>query len=342
MTTVFGRLPGGEPVEAVEITAHGLRARFLTWGATLQDLRLEGVPHGLVLGFPDLGSYLAYPDLYFGAMVGRFANRIGDGRATLGGTHVQLDRNFLGRHLLHGGREGTSRRNWRIAARSDAAVTFADTLPDGHMGFPGCLTVRTTFEIRPGPALSIEVLAETDAETLFSFAHHAYFNLGGGPTIAGHSLRIAADHYLPVSDELIPTGEVAAVTGTPFDFRDPVTLDAGRLAVGYDHNFCLSEERGPVRPVADLVAPDGRVTMTIRTTEPGLQVYDGAAIAAGPFGAHAGLALEPQVWPDAPNHRHFPSALLRPGETYRQHTVLAFTAGAAAACPAEREVPPTG
>lgn len=324
MTAVFGRLPTGEAVDAVEIGGHGLTARFLTYGATLQDLRVEGIERSLVLGFPDLESYLAHPDVYVGAMVGRFANRIGDGQAVIGGTRYQLDRNFLGRHLLHGGRDGASRRNWRIAAWAQDAVTFTDVLPDGHMGFPGRLSVCTTFEVRPGPALSIRVQAQADAETLCSFAHHGYFNLGGGPTIEGHCLRIAAEHVLPVTDTLIPTGEVAPVAGTAFDFRAPVRLTRERLAVGYDHNFCLSTQREALRPVAELVAPDGRLTMTIETTEPGLQFYDGAAIAAGRHGAHAGLALEPQVWPDAPNHPQFPSARLQPGEVYDQHTVLSF------------------
>ncbi|WP_142846343.1 aldose epimerase family protein [Telmatospirillum sp. J64-1] len=324
MTDLFGRLPGGEGVEAVKIAGHGLSARFLTYGATLQDLRLDGFDHSLVLGFDDLEGYLAHPDLYFGAMVGRYANRIGEGRAAIGGRECQLDRNFLERHLLHGGSEGSSRRNWRIAAHSGEEVTFIDTLPDGHMGFPGRLNVRVTFAVQPGPALSIRVEAETDAETLCNFAHHSYFNLGGGPTVEGHLLQIAADHYLPVTDTLIPTGEVAPVDGMPFDFRIPVRLTADRLATGYDHNFCLSPRRSDLRAVAWLASPDGALSMTIKTSEPGLQFYGGAAISTRHHGPHAGLALEPQIWPDAPNHPHFPSALLRPGEIYAQHTLFAF------------------
>ncbi|WP_259782383.1 aldose epimerase family protein [Aestuariispira ectoiniformans] len=311
-------------IEAVAISGHGLSARFLNYGATLQDLRLASVDRSLVLGFDEPVDYLRHADQYFGAMAGRYANRICEGRAVIGGRAVQLDRNFLDRHLLHGGRDGSSMRVWRVASRTTSSVTFVDRLPDGHMGFPGCLDVQVTFEILSGPALSLEVEAETDEETLCNFAHHAYFNLGGSASIEGHRLRIIADRYLPVTDTLIPTGALAAVKGSPFDFRKDAVLTAERLSTGYDHNYCLAERRVDLRPVARLSAPEGDVTMTIETTEPGLQFYDGAGINAGPYRAYAGLALEPQIWPDAPNHTGFPSALLRPGETYRQHTVFSF------------------
>ncbi|MCF8481764.1 MAG: galactose mutarotase [Rhodospirillum sp.] len=328
----FGRLPTGETVERLEISAHGLTARFLSLGAILQDLRLDGLAHPLVLGFDRLEGYLAHPDLYFGAMVGRYANRIGQGRAVLGGTLVQLDTNFRGRHLLHGGREGSSRRLWRVLAQSSDAVTFADRLPDGHMGFPGTLDVQVVFHILPGPALCIDIRAESDAETLCNFAHHSYFNLSGAPTIAGHRLGVAANAYLPVTEDLIPTGEKRDVTGTPFDFREGKILTNDLLTTGFDHNFCLSSARQSMRPVAWLEAPSGGPVMTVETTEAGLQFYDGAMVtsnAAGLdgqiHGAHAGLALEPQVWPDAPNQPSFPSALLRPGEVYEQRTALVFS-----------------
>lgn len=328
----FGQLPGGEAVERVTIAAHGLTARLLTLGAILQDLRLDGIPHPLVLGFDDLDGYLAHPDLYFGAMVGRYANRIGGARAVIGGRPVSLDANFRGRHLLHGGAGGSSRRNWRIRAMAEDRVSFADRLPDGHMGFPGNLEVEVGFRIAPGPVLHIDVRATSDGETLCNFAHHSYFNLSGRPTIAGHRLRVAADSYLPVDEDLIPTGDCRPVEGTAFDLRQGVTLIPERPAGGFDHNFCLSDARGPIRPVAWLTAPEGGLTLIVETTEPGLQVYDGAMIAAGmpgldgrPLAPHAGLALEPQLWPDAPNHPAFPSAVLRPGEVCEQHTALAFS-----------------
>ncbi|WP_413203448.1 aldose epimerase family protein [Rhodospirillum sp. A1_3_36] len=342
MMNRFGTLPTGEFVERVEICAHGLTARFLTLGAILQDLRLEGVSHPLTLGFERLEDYLLHPDLYFGAMVGRYANRIGGARAAVGGQVVALDANFRGRHLLHGGAEGSSRRMWRILSLAEDRVTFGDRLPDGHMGFPGNLDVQVTFQITsdsimgeaipPSPRLHIHVRAETDGETLCNFAHHSYFNLSGRPSIAGHRLRIAADSYLPVDRDLIPTGERRAVEGTPFDLRGGLTLTSEGRAQGFDHNFCLSGGRCPIRPVAWLEAPDDDPAMVVETTEPGLQFYDGAMIAATALGlegrslgAHAGLALEPQLWPDAPNHPAFPSALLRPGEVYEQHTALVLS-----------------
>ncbi len=330
--TRFEDRPSGAVVERAEISGHGLTARFLTLGAILQDLRLDGVPHPLVLGFDRLEDYLAHPDLYFGAMVGRYANRIGGARFPLGGREVGVDANFRGRHLLHGGAEGSSRRVWRIQSRAADRITFADRLPDGHMGFPGNLSVEVAVHIAEGPALHIHIRAESDAETLCNFAHHSYFNLSGRPTIAGHRLRIAASRYLPVDDDLIPTGEQRAVDGTPFDLRAGTELTPARLAHGFDHNFCLADARCPTRPVAWLAAPDGGPGLIIETTEPGLQFYDGAMIAATapglggrPLGPHAGLALEPQVWPDAPNHPAFPSALLRPGERYDQHTTLVLS-----------------
>lgn len=338
----FGHLPTGEAVERITISAQGLTARFLTLGAILQDLRLDGLRHPLVLGFDTLAGYLAHPDLYLGAMVGRYANRIGGARAVIGGRPVGLDANFRGRHLLHGGAGGSSRRIWRILAVAEDRVSFTDRLPDGHMGFPGNLEVEVGFRIAPGPVLHIDVRATSDAETLCNFAHHSYFNLSGRPTIAGHRLRVAADSYLPVDEDLIPTGECRPVEGTAFDLRQGVTLIPEMPipempipdgpAGGFDHNFCLSDDRRPIRPVAWLTAPEGGLSLVVATTEPGLQVYDGAMIAAGmpgldgrPLAPHAGLALEPQLWPDAPNHPGFPPARLRPGEVYEQHTALAFT-----------------
>jgi aldose 1-epimerase len=210
------------------------------------------------------------------------------------------------------------------------------------MGFPGNLDVQVTFQITsdpimgeaipPSPRLHIHVRAETDGETLCNFAHHSYFNLSGRPSIAGHRLRIIADTYLPVDDDLIPTGERRQVEGTPFDLRGGLVLTSDGLPQGFDHNFCLSDSRSSIRPVAWLEAPDDGPTMVVETTEPGLQFYDGAMVAATalglegrPLGAHAGLALEPQLWPDAPNHSDFPSALLRPGDVYEQHTVLVLS-----------------
>ena len=192
----FGETAGGEPVKRVRITGHGLTAWSLTWGAVLQDLRLDGVPHPLVLGFPRFPPYLE-STAYFGAIVGRLANRIAGGRATIAGVAQRLDRNDGGHHTLHGGRNGSGRRLWRLQDAGEDFVTLRCALPDGHMGFPGNLDAVATYRIDAGPALALDLSAETDAETLCGFAHHSYFNLDGAGTIHDHRLRIAAKAVLP-------------------------------------------------------------------------------------------------------------------------------------------------
>jgi aldose 1-epimerase len=323
----FGTLQDGSPVHRITITGGGLTAQVLTYGSVIQDLRLDGHVPPLVLGFADFAPYLTHSP-YFGATAGRCANRIRDGHLTIDNRIYQLDRNFLGRHTLHGGAAGIGKRIWRVDAQATDSVTFAITLDDGEMGFPGRMQATVTYSLLPGGILDIVMQADTDAPTLCNLAHHSYFNLGA-PTISEHRLRIAAEHYLPVDDELIPTGEVRSVAGTTFDFRQFRPL---AQAHPLDHNFCLSDTRGPLRPVAWLQNPDVGMTMELRTTEPGLQVYDGAKVdisLAGltgqPMRAHAGIAMEPQVWPDANHHPAFPQAILHPGEGYRQQTQYIFT-----------------
>ncbi len=327
---VFGATAGGAPVERAQITGQGLTAWILTWGAVVQDLRLDGAPQPLVLGFPSFPPYLD-STAYFGAMVGRLANRIAGGRASIAGVAQRLDRNDGGRHTLHGGRNGSGRRLWRLEDAGEEVVTLRCALPDGHMGFPGNLDAVATYRIAAGPALVLELSAETDAETLCGFAHHSYFNLDGAETIHDHRLRIDADAVLPVDDELIPTGEVMQVAGTAFDFR--AARPIGAAGIAYDHNFCLSEDQRPLRAVAALSGPRSGLTLTLATTEPGLQVYTGAALSTGatpgltgmPYGPYAGVALEPQVWPDAPNRPWSGQARLRPGEVYRQTSAFRFS-----------------
>lgn len=327
MTTV-GQLPDGTPVQRITIAGGGLTAQVLTYGAVIQDLRLEGHAPPLVLGFPEFEPYLTHSP-YFGATAGRCANRIRDGHLELDGKSYQLDRNFLGKHMLHGGIAGIGKRVWRIESASPDSVTLGITLDDGDMGFPGLLEVRVTCRLMPGGILDFVMQANADAPTLCNLAHHSYFNLGAGPNISDHQLRIAADHYLPVDAELIPTGEIRAVAGTPFDFQQSQPV---AQAHPLDHNFCLSGTRVPLRPVAWLQCPASGVMMELRTTEPGLQVYDGAKVdidlpglMGQPMRSHAGIAMEPQVWPDANHHAAFPQAILRPAESYHQHTQYIFT-----------------
>lgn len=328
MREVFGTLPDGSGVERLHLRGGGLTAKCLTYGALLQDLRLDGHDAPLVLGFSEFPPYPTHSP-YFGAIAGRCANRIRGGHLELDGREYRIDRNFLGEHALHGGADGMGKRLWRVADNGADHATFEIALDDGHMGFPGNLTASVTYRLRAGGVLDIVMTAETDAPTLCNLAHHSYFNLDGGAAISNHVLRVDAGRYLPVDDELIPTGEILPVAGTRFDFRAPSPIGN---AHPMDHNFCLSTERVPLRPVARLHSPASGVAMECHTTEPGLQIYDGSNIAidlpglhGNPMGAFAGLAMEPQVWPDAEHHEGFASAVLRPGETYGQHTRFVFT-----------------
>jgi len=325
---VFGQLADGSPVHRVRIAGGGLTAAILSWGAVVQDLRLEGHEAPLVLGFDAFADYPAHSP-YFGAIAGRYANRIRDGRFALDGRTVQVETNFLGRHLLHGGARGIGKRLWRIAEAGPDRLRLEITDPDGHAGFPGTLAIACTYRCTPSGALAVTLEAATDAPTLCNLAHHSYFNLadGGATEALGHRLTVAAAAYLPVDAELIPTGEVATVAGTAFDFRSPRALGAaGRAAAAIDHNFCLAPARRDLAFAARLVATGG-AAVEVFTTEPGLQVYTGAKLAPAVaglggrrYGAFAGVALEPQVWPDSPNHPAFPQAVLRPGERYLQLT----------------------
>ncbi len=325
MIAAFGTLPDGRRVERVTLRGGGLTARLLNWGAVLQDLRLDGHAPPLVLGLESLADYRAH-SRHFGATVGRCANRIRDGRCRIDGRAVQLDRNEGGRHHLHGGADNAGCRLWRIVRQAPDSVRFALSLPDGHMGYPGTLEIEAAFALPGDGALEIAYTARTDAPTLCNLAHHSYFDLDGRCDVRGHRLQVAAERYLPVDADKLPLGPPACVGGTAFDFRAP-----RHLADPLDHNFCLADARGALRPAAVLHGPLSGITMALHSTEPGLQVYDGhnldvpvPGLAGQRLGAYAGIALEPQIWPDSPNHPDYPQALLRPGETYRQQTRLVF------------------
>ncbi|RVU38231.1 galactose mutarotase [Hwanghaeella grinnelliae] len=331
MIEAFGTLDDGRTVDRVCLAAHGLVANVLTWGAVVQDLRLANVPYALVLGFPDFKHYPKHSPS-FGSIVGRVANRIRNGHARIDGQSYQFDRNVLGRHTLHGGSEGTGKQLWRIAAAGDDFATLTLTLPDGHMGFPGAMDVTATYRILPGPALEIAIDAESDAPTLCNFAHHSYFNLDGAGDGRSQEFQVHADHFLEIDEDLVPTGRIVPVDGTQFDFRStrPILLGDAQ----YDHNLCLSRQRCACRPVATLKGAKTGVEMVIETTEPGLQLYDGVNIPARtqdlpglngkPYAAHAGIALEPQAWPDAPNQDWVDQVSLVPGDTYSQVTRFVF------------------
>ncbi|WP_029041673.1 aldose epimerase family protein [Cucumibacter marinus] len=321
-TDSFGPAPDGSAIALVQIGRGALSARLMSWGASLCDLRIEGHDHSLVLGSSDLKAYLG-PLRYYGAIVGRVANRIAGGSVEIDGEVYALDRNENNRTTLHGGTTGSAARNWALIEATASACRFGLRLPHRADGFPGTLDITATYCVTGDEALRLEIEAVTDAPTLCNFAHHAYWTLDGAPDLSGHTLCVHTDRYLPVDAHRIPCGGPEPVGSTRFDLRAPRPL----LAPGQeplDHNFCLSDAPTDLREVARLEA--GNLSLGVLTTAPGLQVYDGAMEAVTPFGAHAGVALEPQHWPDAPHHTDFPSITLRPGETYRQVSEFQFGA----------------
>ncbi len=334
---LFGRTADGEDVHRLEISGGGLTAHVMTWGAVIQDLYLEGHEAPLVLGFDNFEDYPTHSP-YFGAAAGRYANRIRNGMFMIDGERHQVDTNFLGKHLLHGGSKGIGKRIWKIADHGTDFVTLTLRDPDGAMGFPGTVDISCTYRLAAPGRFVVSFEAATDKPTLCNLAHHSYFNLddGGAGDILDHRMTINAGAYLPVDDELIPTGVVMPVDGTPFDFRvvRPIreTLDGAQI--GYDHNFCISAAQQPLRMLAWAQGAVSGVEMEVWSTEPGLQFYAGKnagrtvpGLGGRSYGAYAGFAMEPQVWPDSPNRPYFPQAILRPGETYRQETEYRFRLG---------------
>ncbi|SDY68604.1 aldose epimerase family protein [Citreimonas salinaria] len=316
----FGTAPDGSPVLLARIQNGGTHAALMTWGASLQDFRIAGVAHALVLGSPDFEAYLG-PLHYFGAIVGRVANRIAGGRAELDGRVLDFDRNENGRTTLHGGRHGSGCLNWSLKRHDHHGCTFSIRLPDGLDGFPGNLDLTAEYRLDETGALALTIEGRTDATTFCNMAHHSYWTLAPRAGLEDHRFTVAAAHYLPIDADKIPSAP-EPVSGSPFDFtapRSPVNPE-----VALDHNFCLGGTG--MRPVATLSR--GPLQLEIETDAPGLQVYDGALIDSGDhrthagaaYGANAGIALEPQFWPDAPNHARFPDITLEPGQVFRQIT----------------------
>jgi aldose 1-epimerase len=301
-----------------------MSATILTWGAALQDVRLEGVPHGLTLGGPNMAAYEG-PMGYFGTIVGPVANRIAGARARIAGRDYLFAAND-GPNLLHGGRDGTQGRIWHLDGATGTEARLILTLPDGAGGFPGTRSITAAYRLS-GASLMLTLTATSDAPTLMNLAHHGYWTLDGGPTTRGQRLTIDAERYLPVDPLLIPTGEERPVHDA-FDLRAGRVLDGSE---GLDHNFCLARAPRALTEVARLAGHTA--TMHLATTEPGLQIYDGRRLDTAPYPGHdgtpygpfAGLAMEPQRWPDAPHQPAFPPITLEPGQTYRQETRWRFT-----------------
>ncbi|MEV1175327.1 aldose epimerase family protein [Nonomuraea sp. NPDC049784] len=312
---IFGTLPSGESVEQVELSSGRLRAEVLTYGAIVRSLEVSG--RNVVLGLDTLEDYQTR-SRYFGAVVGRYGNRIANGRFTLDGVEYRLPLNN-GAASLHGGIEGFDKEVWTIEERTDGSVTLKLISPDGDQGYPGTLTAWVTYTLEDD-ALRIDYAMETDAPTVVNLTNHSYFNLKGESEgdVRDHVVQLDAEHYLPVDEHKIPTGELMPVKGTPFDFTEPHAV-AERNDGEYDHCFVLNSGGGKVT--------GGGLTMEVTTTEPGVQFYTGHMLdgAATPYGPFAGLCLETQHFPDSPNQPQFPSTVLRPGERRTSTTTYRFT-----------------
>ncbi|GHF72290.1 aldose epimerase family protein [Streptomyces thermodiastaticus] len=321
MSELFGTLADGTPVHRWTLERAGVRVRVLSYGGIVQSVETpgrDGRPANVVLGFDGLDGYLAHPEPYLGALIGRYANRIAGGRFELDGRTYTVPCSD-GPNALHGGERGFDKRVWDVEPVPHG-LRLSRVSPDGEEGFPGRLQVTVVYTLEETGALRIVYEAVTDAPTVVNLTNHSYWNLAGEGEAGGHELRLAAGRYTPVDEGLIPTGEPAEVDGTRFDFRASRPVGAG-----YDHNFMLDKGvTGTAERVAELYDPGSGRVLTVATTEPGLQLYTGDHLTA-PFRAGAGIALETQHFPDSPNRPEFPATELRPGQVYRSETVYGFS-----------------
>jgi aldose 1-epimerase len=330
--------------------ANGVELRCIPFGGIIVSLRVpdrHGKLADVVLGYDHLDDYVA-DTRYVGAIIGRYANRIARGRFVIDGSEHRVTLNE-GRNHLHGGRRGFHKVTWDAEALQTpegTAVRFHHTSPDGDEGYPGTLAVAVTYTLTAEDALIVDYQATTDRATPVNLTHHAYLNLAGHDRgdILGHELMLNASRFTPVGATLIPTGELRAVRGTPFDFTQPrpigSRIDAGdeqlRIGGGYDHNFVIDRGDADVgEPVvaATLAEPASGRVLELSTTEPGIQLYTGNGFDDAFVGKdwrvyrqYGGIALEPQHFPDSPNQPHFPSTILRPGGEYRSRSVYRFSA----------------
>ncbi len=335
--TYFDTLPDGRAVDLYTLTnAAGVRVGILSYGGIVAFWQ---VPDGsgklvdVMLGFDSSAAYEAR-GTYFGALVGRCANRIGGASFTLGGQQYALAANS-GRNHLHGGPTGFHNQIWDAEIRGDQLV-LSLTSPDGHEGYPGTMRVSVTHTLSDDGTLRWDYSAAADRDTLCNLTNHAYFNLSGhdSGSILGHQMQIHADAFTATDEELIPTGELIPVEGTPMDFKNPTVIGARieqdyaplRLAGGYDHNYCLTGRTGVMREAARAYSPDTGLSLMLSTTLPGVQLYTGNFLDGKPgkssavYGKNSGFCLETQMFPDAIHHGNFESAVLPAGEKWSHST----------------------
>jgi aldose 1-epimerase len=344
----FGVTPGGDSVELFTLTnPHGMEVRVMTYGGIIVSIKVpdrKGAFDDVVLGYDSLAGYLRSSP-YFGAIVGRYGNRIAHGTFTIDGESYHLDTNN-GPNALHGGVKGFDKVVWHaesIKQDSTVGVLLTHTSPDGDQGYPGTVQARVSYALTPDNKLIVSYHATTDKATPINLTQHSYFNLAGAGKgdILGHVVMINADRFTPVDSTLIPTGELAPVAGTPMDFRTPTAIGARiaqpdpqlKNAGGYDHNFVLNRNGDTLSLAARVVEPTTGRVLTVTTTQPGVQFYTGNFLDGTITGKDGhvylrryGFCLETQHFPDSPNHSTFPTTILRPGQEYQSQTVFRFSA----------------
>jgi aldose 1-epimerase len=338
----FGKTPSGQAIHLFSLTNdRGIEVKIINYGGIITSLNVpdrEGDLADVVLGHDTLEGYV-HRSRYFGALIGRHANRIACGRFSLNGTTYSLAQNN-GQNHLHGGQKGFDKVVWDAKEVDANGLELSYLSADGEEGYPGNLQVRVTYTLTNDNELRIEYLATTDQNTIVNLTNHSYFNLAGGGTILDHELVIDADAFTPIRDGLIPAGEIRSVKDTPMDFTRPIAIGARinedyeqlSLAGGYDHNFVLRKARRSLARAATVHEPiTGRV-LEVFTTQPGMQFYSGNFLNGSITGKggrayvkHAGCCFETQHFPDSPNQPSFPSTVLKPGQRYEQTTVLKFS-----------------
>lgn len=337
----FGTTKDGKPVEIYTLKDADLEVKIITFGARIQSIMApgrDGKRADVVLGFANLAGYEA-DNPYFGAVVGRYGNRIAKGQFSIDGQtyHVPVNNNG---QSLHGGLVGFDKLVWTAKTVPDG-VEMTLVSPDGDQGYPGKLTAHVRYTLH-GHDLRLDYSATTDKPTVTNLTNHSYFNLAGegSGTVMQQRITINADRYTPVTDVLIPTGELAPVTGTPFDFRhehvigERIDVDNAQLKLGggYDHNWVLNGANGTLKMAAKAVDPASGRTLTVSTTQPGVQFYTGNSMVEGaltgtggkPYPRRGAFCLETQHYPDSPNQSGFPTTLLKPGETLHTTTIFSF------------------
>jgi len=343
----FGKADGQSVALYTLTNRNGVEAKITPYGGIVVSLKVpdrNGKLGDIVLGFDNLDSYLKGNDPYLGALIGRYGNRIGNGRFTLNGVEYKLARNNGPNHL-HGGIKGFDKVVWNAQpakTRNGAKLTLTYGSRDGEEGYPGNLSVRVVYTLTDNNELKIDYSATTDKDTVVNLTHHSYFNLAGqgNGDILNHQLMINADRFTPVDSTLIPTGELRGVKGTPFDFKQSTAIGARinqedeqlKFGKGYDHNFVLNGRTGILRHAARVTETSTGRVMEVWTTEPGLQFYSGNFL-DGKTGKEGksyqiryGLCLETQHFPDSPNKPDFPATVLRKGRIYRTTTIYKFAA----------------